>query len=90
MHRECEAGLGKDRVIAALSSLDRLDPETDPVSSYSVTILPLLVLNHTLTSLPPSLQDMQLLVPLLGDQNHQEYAPKLRQLWLCEDALADA
>ena len=48
------------------------------------------MLSHTLTSLPPSLQDMQLLVPLLGDQNHQEYAPKLRQLWLCEDALADA
>jgi hypothetical protein len=63
LRRECEAGLGKDVVTTALSSLNLLDPETDP--------------------------DMQLLVPLLGDHNHQIYAAKLRQLWLCEDALAD-
>ena len=30
--RECEAGLGKDVVNSALSSLDLLDPENDPVS----------------------------------------------------------
>ena len=80
-HRECEAALGKDTVTEALSSLDLLDPENDPVSyrycssSFHVVYV--------------STQDMQLLLPLLGDQAHNMYAPKLRQLWLCEDALED-
>lgn len=87
--RECEARLGKDLVATTLSSLSYLDPEADPVRLSTVAGASS---REGLASLsPPSpsyiLQDMQLLIPLLGDHNHQTFAPKLRQLWLCEDAL---
>lgn len=79
--RECEARLGKDLVATALSSLSNLDPETDPVRLQRGA-------GQIFTPSSPSpLQDMQLLIPLLGHHNHQIFAPKLRQLWLCEDAL---
>lgn len=80
LRRECESELGVEVVSKALSFLNLIDPQTDAVSNninYSS------FQSHNLIFL----QNMKHLLPILGQKSHERFAPKIRQLWLCEDAL---
>lgn len=71
---------------SALSTLDRLDPEADPVCVMTLFQLGEKV-GMIMYALAP--QDMLVLLSVLGKEKHQNFAAKLRQLKLCEEALAD-